>query len=190
MSGITGLATTGINSIAGVLTQWTDAGIFDYVLPFLLIFAVVYGILSKINILGEKDKNKGVNAVISIAIGLMALQWNLVPQFFSTIFPYTGIGISVLLVALILMGLFGFGFSEDGKIVDAWVVYTFFGLGAIIALVVIFNSFSGLGSFGGYAWWDQYGSSLVTLIIIAVLIGVITGGSSGSKSKKKKIETE
>ena len=73
---------------------------------FLLIFAVVYGILSTMNIFSKGDKNKGVNAVIAIAVGLLALQWDYVPEFFSVIFPYAGIGISILLVALILMGLF------------------------------------------------------------------------------------
>ena len=104
MTGITGSAVVG--DVTSMLNYWADIGVFAYILPFLLIFAVVYGILSKINILGEQGKNKGVNAVISVAVGLLALQFDYVPHFFSMIFPYAGMGISVLLVALILANLF------------------------------------------------------------------------------------
>ena len=39
-------------SITDVLNTWADLGVFSYVIPFLLIFAVVYAILEKTKILG------------------------------------------------------------------------------------------------------------------------------------------
>jgi len=32
-------------TIADVLNQWQDIGVFDYVLPFLLVFTIIFGIL-------------------------------------------------------------------------------------------------------------------------------------------------
>ena len=72
-------------SIADVLNRWADRGVFAYVLPFLMIFALVYGILVKTQILGE---NKGVHVTIALAIGLISLQFDYVSNFFSTIFPF------------------------------------------------------------------------------------------------------
>ena len=51
-------------TITDVLNQWAEIGVFAYVLPFLMIFAVIYGILSKTQILGGR---KGVDATIALA---------------------------------------------------------------------------------------------------------------------------
>jgi len=67
-------------TITDVLNQWADMGVFAYVLPFLMIFAIIYGILTKTEILG---KNRGVNATIALAAGLLALQFDYVPKYFS-----------------------------------------------------------------------------------------------------------
>jgi len=126
MSVITGFAV----NIGTILNAWDQAGVFKYVLPFLLIFAIVFGILATSRILGE---NKGVMTVVALAVGLLALQFEIVPQFFATIFPIAGIGLAVLLVAMIIMGLAMPNFQSDKAI--KWV---FFGLATIIALIVIF----------------------------------------------------
>lgn len=154
--------------ITGILNYWADIGVFSYVLPFLLVFAVVYGILSKTRILGGQ---KGVDAVVSIALGLLALQFDYVPAFFATIFPYAGIGISILLVLLILMGLFGTG--DDGRL-EAWAKYAFFGGGLLIALVVIFASLKDF-SWTGFNWWNDFGPALITLVVLGVLVWAVIG---------------
>lgn len=171
MSLITGLQVLGTD-IASILNYWADIGVFAYVLPFLLIFAVVYGILSKINIFGEAGQNKGVNAVIGIAVGLLSLQWDYVPNFFARIFPFAGMGISILLVALILMGLFG-----DWN--DAKYKNIFLSIGAVIAVIVVISALTNVGWQGGY-WWDQYGPALITLIILGVLVAMVIGGKKAT----------
>lgn len=172
MNLITGFQVFG-SSITEVLRYWSDKGVFAYALPFLLIFAVVYGILSRIHLFGEADKNKGVNAVIAIAVGLLALQWNYVPEFFSTIFPFAGMGISILLVALILMGLFGLDISKN-----EWPRITFFAIGAVIAIIVIFSALGNTSVWQGYglaSWWDQWGPNILTLIAIGLLVWLTIG---------------
>src|SRR3989338_10579622 len=91
-------------SIGNMLLSWEQAGFFSYVLPFLLIFAIVFGILTKIKLFGAE--NKGLNAVVAIVVGLLSLQFSFVPIFFSEIFPRMGIGLSVILAVFILVGLF------------------------------------------------------------------------------------
>ncbi len=179
MGTITGLQVLGGN-ITTILNYWADMGVFAYVLPFLLIFAVVYGILSKTKLLEEHpQENKGVNAVVAVAIGLLSLQWDYVPLFFARIFPFAGIGISILLVAMILMGLFfGFDTTKNGKDPAKFI---FFIIGAVIAIIVVFSSFSSVGIGGaGYWWWDQYGPAIITLAIIGTLIGLVLGNKKGT----------
>ena len=52
-----------------ILEIWRNAGIFDIILPFLLIFALVFAILEKSKILGS---NRAVYAIISLAISFCA----------------------------------------------------------------------------------------------------------------------
>jgi len=183
MSLITGFAT----NFATILNYWDQLGMFKYGLPFLLIFALVYGILMQTKILGS---NKGIAAVLSLAIGLLALQFEVVPRFFATIFPYAAVGLAVLLVALIILGLAFPNFQDNPT--AKWI---FFGGAAIVLIVIVFNSFSinlaGGGVGTGFSWWwQQYGPALVSFLVIAVIVGVIIafsqGGGGSSAAKKTK----
>ncbi len=182
---ITGSAAAGIGSITEVLNYWAEIGVFAYVLPFLLIFAVVYGILSRMNVLGEAGKNKGVNAVISVAIGLISLQFDIVTNFFATIFPYTGVGLSILLVFLILGGLLGVFEVTGGKM--HWTRTMFIIIGLVIAIFVVFNSLTDTTAWASGMWWSEYAPSIITLAIIGLLVWAVVGGKgeAGDGGEKK-----
>ena len=160
----------GGGTIGNMLFQWEQAGVFAYVLPFLLIFAIVFGILAKTKIFD----NKGLNAVIAIAVGILSLQFNFVSVFFSEIFPRLGMALSILLVVLILLGLF---INPKNK---GWMM----GMGAIavlIAVVVVFSSLdsytwytgAGLGYWLGYNWATIVGA----LVFVGLIVGVVVGSS-------------
>ena len=162
-----------VNTITDILNQWADYGVFAYVLPFLLIFAVVFGILSKTSVLGS---NKGVQATISLAIGLLALQFDYVSNFFATITPYFGIAIMILLAGIVLMGLI-----YDGE-KTKWLQKVFFGLGVLIFLVLIITSISDSNLIGGYRF-SQYWPTITAAIILLLLVSlIIWGDKMGSKT--------
>jgi len=165
-------------NITDVLNQWADIGVFAYVLPFLMIFAVVYGILTKSGLLGE---NKGVNTAIALSVGLLALQFDYVSIFFASIFPMAGIGLSVLLVALILIGLFA---GDDSKVVNVILLV----LGIIIFLVILLTSFYEFSWWGGlgYGWSDSLPAIVVGVVIIAVIGAIVFGGGNKGGKKDKK----
>ncbi|MEM3405555.1 MAG: hypothetical protein QW117_01110 [Candidatus Pacearchaeota archaeon] len=157
----------GSTSIADVLNDLADLGFFSYVLPFLLIFALVYTILSNLSLFKE---NKGAALIISLAIGLLSLLYDAVPIFFSKLFPYLGKGLGVLIVALILLG----AFVETGS---KWQKSLFLIIGGVIFLIVIINAFRDTG-YMGYSefesWWERYGAvTLVAGILIFAIVLVI-----------------
>ena len=161
---LSGLVSWG-NNIGDILQNFSDLGIFSYVLPFLIVFALVFGILSATKMFGE---SRGVNTVISVAVGLMSLVGGYVPSFFQVIFPYAGVGMSILLVMLILMGLFVSG-NERG-----WFI-AFFVIGALVALIVVLSALSSYRWFGG-DWWGEYWPAIITAsVIIGLVILVIFG---------------
>tara|TARA_Y100000310_G_scaffold138173_1_gene137077 strand:- start:12378 stop:12893 length:516 start_codon:yes stop_codon:yes gene_type:complete len=168
---------TGINTITDVLNQWADAGVFAYLLPFLFIFAVVFGILSKTKVLGE---SKGVQATIALAIGLLSLQFDYVSNFFSIFLPYAGVGIAVLLIGIILMGLM---YDEkDGK---NWAKYVFFGLGLLIFVVVVISSISDSSLIGGVRFSESWPAITAAIILLALISFVIWGGGNSGKPGDK-----
>jgi len=124
-------------SIPTLLVQWEKAGLFSYILPFLVIFAVVFGLLERLQIFG--GESRGVNAVISTAVGLLSLQFNFVGTFFSQLFPRFGIGVAILLIAMVFLGLF----------IENKMLLVFFWVGAIVGLGVLGTTFQSLGWFTG-----------------------------------------
>ena len=159
---------TGINTITEVLNEWADAGVFAYLLPFLFIFAVVFGILNKTRVLGE---SKGVQATIALALGLLSLQFDYVSNFFSIFLPYAGVGIAILLIGIILMGLM---YDEEAD--NNWVKVVFFGLGVIIFLVVVITSISDSAFMGGTRFSDSWPAITAAIILLLLISFVIWGG--------------
>ena len=176
----------GGGAIGNLLFQWQQAGVFSYVLPFLLIFALVFGILSTINLFGTN--NKGISAIISIAVGLMALQFNFVPTFFSEIFPKLGVGLSIILAFIILFGLFAWVKGYKGTGMTQW----FRGMMIVVVLAtVVIVVLSSLGDsyswYGGYNVWSWVRLNWPTVLGIFIFLGAIIGiiaGTGGGKTDK------
>jgi hypothetical protein len=173
MSVIIALASYGAfggGTLGDLFAQWEAAGIFAYALPFLLIFALIYGLLMKLNIFAtEKTDNRGINVIIALAVSFMALQFNMVSMFFAEIFPRLGVALSIILAILILGGLFMPTNKKNNWFMVALTIIVF-----IIIGVVVYNSLAVFGwSIGGAGlsyFWNRYGSIVIFAIII---IGVI-----------------
>jgi len=164
----------GGGEIGRFLDTLSQAGFFTYLLPFLLIFALVFGILSKLKLF---EQTKAVNAIIALAVGLLALQFDFVPLFFSEIFPRVGIGLAIILVILILMGLF---------IPKAtWVPYALFGISSLIVIIILVQTGGVFGSDVGnwfYNNWPFFAGIIFLVVVLAIIVG-----ASGEKSTKVEV---
>ena len=162
--------------IGNVVAQWQAAGVFSYALPFLLIFALTFGLLTRVGLFTTKDasgekSNKSINAIIALSVSLMALQFDFVSLFFSEIFPRFGVALSIILVILILGGLF----MPMGSKGFSW------GLIAVVMIIIGIVIFQSLGSFGydaGYWWRNNLGSLLGWVVLIGLIIAVVAGSTS------------
>ena len=155
---ITGMVTT----ITDVLNIWNDLGVFSYMIPFLLLFAVVFAILEKSNVLGT---NKPIMSIVAASIGLLALQFDFVSEFFAIIFPRFGVGISIFLVLLIMIGFF---FKDDIDRKKLGWIGGVVGIGVVLWAISDWDRWSSYSGFGG--WFNEY---FWSLIVLGVLIGVI-----------------
>jgi hypothetical protein len=127
---------------------------------------LVFGILERAKIF--KD-NKSISGIIAFAVGLMALQFDIVPRFFSEIFPRLGVGLAVVLVLLILVGLF----IDPDK---SGLGITLLVIGAIVAVVVLVTTAGAVGWSSAW-WWSENWPLIAGVVVILVAIGLIVGTS-------------
>lgn len=175
-----------------------DWGLFDIILPFVLVFAIVYAILARTKVLGKESKN--YNTIVALVMG------------FATIVPHVLAGtpdpadrmltngfidivevinlalpqVSVLLVA-ILMVLLIFGiWGKEVKIGDS----SLSGLIAFVsflAVIIIFGNAAGwwyLPQWITLGWLTPETQALViTILVFAIIIWFVTRDTSSKKDK-------
>ncbi len=157
-----------VYSIQEVLFQLESIGVFEFLLPFLLIFAVVYGVLISLGIFGKKP---GINAVIAFVIGLLAVRFPLFTQFYGELIPRLGIGITILLMLLILAGLF---FTTYNTRIFMLVLSV---IAAAIAIIILYQTFGYLGWFSyGYLGANAVGWIIGGIIFVAIIIAIVSAG--------------
>lgn len=148
-----------------------NAGLTDAILPFLLIFTIIFAVFQKTKIFGDNKKN--MNVMVSLFISLLTVVPHVMGRYPADADPILIMNkalpnISVLAVAIImgllLIGIFG------GK--ASWIGGTFSGIIALLAFASIIYFF---GSAAG--WWRSFHSGWwsndVTLAIIIILVFAI-----------------
>lgn len=146
----------------------------EQVLPFLLVFTLVFAILDKTKILGDRRQ---ISAIIAFVIGLLLIAFPAPRNIIVGLMPLLAVLAVILLVFLMLYGFVGGGTGEK------WMKITF---GILIGLALIIAIFV----FTGY--WDKIigavsgggGSEIATnvlfiAIIIAAIAVVLSTGKSG-----------
>lgn len=159
------------------LMQYLDQfGFFSYLLPFLLVFALVYAITAQLKIF---QQNKGAAVIIALSVGLLSLVGGYVPTFFAQIIPKLGVALSIMFAAIVIAGVFLME-SDSGKNTYPWV---FFGLGGLVFFFVLFSSMSSWEFYGAGNWrwwWDQYAGLFIFLLM---LIGVVVAVTLSNKAE-------
>lgn len=159
-----------------LLNGWAASGVFSYVIPFLLLFAVVFAVLNKSKILGE---NVAIEAIVAAAIGLLALQFDIVSNFFAVMFPRFGVGLAIFLGLILLFGLFFQ--KKDGSGSLKWISIVV-AVGVCLWVGIDYGFFSNLDSLG-FNSVDGLSQFFWPLLIIGIFFLVIY---SASKSRKKR----
>ena len=159
--------------VGNLLLQLDQLGVFSYLLPFLIIFSLIFGILTRMNIF--KD-NKAINAIIALSVGLMSLQFGFVSNFFSEVFPRLGVALAVILVILILLGLF-----IDSK--ERWPTYVLLFISFLAVIFVLLESATFSGTSFGYLARDYAKIIIVVLVIGGLLAAVIGYDKNSPKSE-------
>ena len=94
-----------------------DFGLFDVVLPFLLVFALIFAILEKTRILGEetikgeKIPKRNLNTLVAFVIGMITVATNKIVNAINVALPNIVLIIISFVAFLLMIGVF-FGTEE------------------------------------------------------------------------------
>ncbi len=132
--------------LQNTITFFKDFGLFDVVLPFLLVFALIFAILEKTKILGvektkeEESTKKSLNTIVAFVIAMLVVAANKIVTAINTALPNVVLVIitffSFLLMIGIFMGTGEFNFSDKHK----KTMLGFMAVSLIVLALIIFDS--------------------------------------------------
>ncbi len=168
-----------------------EFGFFDVVLPFLLVFTIVFAVLEKTKIFGtqgdDKLPKKNLNSMVAFVISFFVIATKQIVTAIQVSMPQV---VLVLIVLLSIMMLVGSLYSGEEEFAFKGKIVAFFGTIAAIGVTLIFmNAFGWLKPLIDYLtkyWNDTLVVSLIFLIIIIGTIFYIVGmGGSAKKGSDK-----
>lgn len=153
-----------------ILSQWENLGVFNILLPFLLVFAITFAILEKIKLFGTAGKsNKQINGVVAAVLGILVVRNQYVVGIINRFLPNVALFMIIILMFLLLVGIFR-GQHQD---TSGWQ------LKVAVVVCVLFVLWSLSSDFIGqkyeipsflYGFDEQ---TKATVLFIAVFVGVI-----------------
>lgn len=171
----------------GFLQTLESYGLLDALLPFLLIFTVIFAILQKTKFLGEEKKN--FNVVIALVIALIVVLPHVtntyppdadVVDIINRAIPNVSIVVVAIVMLLLLVGIWGTQVNWAGSSLSGLVA-----IASFIGIIYIFGVSAGWFKTGWLGrWFSNPNTQAVVLIILVfgVLIWYITR-EPGAKEK-------
>jgi hypothetical protein len=166
-------------------------GVYDVVLPFLLVFTIVFAILEKTRILGvdksggEEYTKKNLNAIVAFVIAFLVIASTSLVRAINDIFANVVLLIVLVISFLMLVGLF-FGTGEVN--LDKFPGWTrFFMVLIFLAIIAIFlNAMGWLELIFGLFFLNfnlDWVAALALLIIVIFFMWFITRENSPAEKK-------
>lgn len=145
-------------------------GVMDFLLPFILVFTIVFAVMQKTKILGDK---KNYNVIIALVLGLLFVVPHLTGnyplgydpvQVMNDALPSISLVSIAAIMVLLLLGIFGAGFAQAATPIIAIVAIGF--------VVYIFGASLNFwtGPYDTFYWWTSETTELMIVILIFGLI--------------------
>lgn len=187
-----------------------ELGVWDVFLPFLLVFAIVYAVLHKTKILGEKSKQ--FNTVIALVMGLSVvfphvlwgsrcsyMDGGACPRLsngaidpvhvINTALPNVSLILIAVLMVLLIFGIWGSKIKLGSNSLSGIIALVAFG-----SVVYIFGAAAGWWHPMSYLIWNGslFGGEdtvalVVTVLVFAIIIWFITKEDDKDEEKKNAI---
>lgn len=149
-----------------VLSQWENMGVFNVLMPFLLVFAITFAVLEKLEIFKGKRQ---INGIVAAVFGILVVRNQYVVGIINRFLPNISLFMIVILMFLLLIGIF-MGEHKDWK-------NKLLPLAVVISLIFVIWSLS--SDYIGSKWalpdflinLDE--TTKAGVLFIAIFVGVI-----------------
>jgi hypothetical protein len=152
-----------------------------FILPFLLVFFIVFAILEKTKIFGEGKKQ--LNALLSFVIGLIFVSVLYPTEIVSNLVLFLTVALVSIFVILLIWG-FIFGDIKEGFKPERWmkiVLALIVGVAFIIALVWATGFYDKLWGFLFQQTWSKaFWTNFSFIIVIAIALALILSPKKSS----------
>ncbi|MFH1073067.1 MAG: hypothetical protein V1743_06580 [Nanoarchaeota archaeon] len=182
------------STLQGTLAFFNRLGVFDVVLPFILVFTIVFAILQKSKIyglekiwIGDKEieaPRKNLNSMTAFVIAFFVVASSRLVAIINQTLAHTVILLILILCFMMLAGAFHSG-KEEFSLKGNW--NKFFMIVALFGILLIFLNATGvLGWLYGYIlanWSSTVVSSIGLIVIIIVFMLFVTHTPKKEESK-------
>ncbi len=162
-----------------ILAQMEDMGVFNIILPFLLVFAITFAILEKVKIFGDKRQ---INGIIAAILGILVARNQYVVGIINRFLPNISLFMVVILMFLLLFGIFSGEYKGfKGSL-----------LGLAMIFSIIFVVWSLTADFVGerfelpnwlYGFSDDTQAAVLLIAIFVIVIWYVTKGPPTADEK-------
>ena len=155
-----------------------DFGIYDVVIPFILVFTIIFATLEKIKIFGKDSRR--YNALIALSIALLFIAATNLVEALNQYLPIIGLILAAFLGLAMMIGMFSDKEGGPGQKVF-WVI------AGAAALVVGLAYLPKMGGFLGDIF-KPFEENSGIIIVLAIVIGIIVWlakGDTGTKNSSR-----
>ncbi|MFH1451554.1 MAG: hypothetical protein ABIF88_00065 [archaeon] len=155
----------------------------EMVLPFLLVFVVIFAILQKSKVLGEGKSQ--IDAMVALVIGLLLIGLPQPRDIIVNLMPWLAVGVAVILVFFILYGFVAGDLTKmpPGLKITFGILAGLFTIGVVVYVTGFYNVIAGwFGGTTSSSWWMNV--LVVVLVIGAMIVAVFGSGKKGNSGKE------
>ncbi len=175
------------SDIQSIFYQLQGYGFYEFVLPFLLVFTIIFAILEKIKIFGTRgpqgESKTNVNAVVALIVALFFVNNFIIVGRLNFFLPKISFFIIIMVMTLVLFGILG---ANVEKGLGIWLMIP----GAIISLIFIYWSLAPTLDLDFLVpYWVQiyWPTLMVGALILIIIFAVIGGGGNTDQQRWDKV---
>lgn len=154
---------------SAVLGLFTQPFITNIILPFLLVFVVVFAILEKTNLLGEGKRY--ANLIVGIIIGFLFVGVQAFVGFTIKLIPLVTVFLIILLMYFLIFGFIGIHELRGLRIA----------LGIVFGLALVFSALWAAGLLA--IWTSVYKADFIGIVTLIVVLGGAVGLIMASRTR-------
>ncbi|MBL7100453.1 MAG: hypothetical protein ISS23_00695 [Nanoarchaeota archaeon] len=151
-----------------------EYGLYDVLIPFLLVFTIIFATLDKIKIFGKESRR--YNALIALSIALMFIAATNLVEALNKYLPIIGLVLAAFLGLMLMLGMFGVKEGGPGQ-KFFWII------AGGVALAIGLTYLPRMGGILGNLFEPLKEYSTI-IIVLAILIGLIIWLTRGEKETK------